>query len=1129
MNEQNSQEEAIFEQALRLETAAERTAYLDGACRGQPELRARLELLLAAHFQADGFLDRVPARGGAGTSDDEEVGAVIGRYELLEKIGEGGFGAVYVAEQREPVRRRVALKIIKLGMDTKQVVARFEAERQALAMMDHPNIAKVLDAGATEKGRPYFVMELVRGIKITDYCDQNNLSPRERLDLFIQVCHAIQHAHQKGIIHRDIKPSNILVTLHDGVPVPKVIDFGIAKATEGRLTDATVYTQLHQFIGTPAYMSPEQAEMSGLDLDTRSDIYSLGVLLYELLTGQTPFDAQALLAAGLDEMRRIIREREPDRPSTRLSTMLEGDLATVAKRRGSEAPKLIHLLKGDLDWIVMKCLEKDRARRYETANGLAQDLLRHVNNEPVAARPPSTVYRVQKFVRRNKLMVTAGAMVVAALVAGFISTTWQWRRAVAGEWRAVALELETRRHLYAADMALVQQALEQGNLSRALDLLKRYRPLAGELDLRGWEWRFLRQECRTEELETICHHEGFVTMARFSPDGKWYATAGLDGKVIICETATKHLLQTLTCLVEKGLCRPFCVSPDGGLLVVQVPGGLDVWSTSNTTNWSRLRTLKDGQAPMDFSSDGKLLVARCGEVSKVRVWETKSWESHLREVGFRSAAYSETRLTFLPGGNSLLVYRGAAPVALHDMSVPSSESSAAFRSVPTGTNVGVRGNAAAGHPGGHQVAIVDRSGKVHLLALPGLSDLGGWKANQGDCWDVAFSPDGKWLATAGADSAVRLWNMTTWTNRQSPPNGQTFRGHLAEVCSVHFSPDGRRLLTASGDGTCKIWNTEPESGAAEIPISGGSWHRRGQALIPRNSRELITFTGLTNSFTTNRLAQSRAFERGSFVGPPRPLLANPVAESWISMDARASLVQAGQGRLEVWDVPSERQIGTLPITVPSSMHLSYIVSPDNRFLYEAPLPGAAARLWDLASGELLKVFHDYEEKAWGMVFSPDSRILARGMSNNAAELWDIRAGRALHTLRGHNWHVGSIAFSADGRRLATGSWGKEIHIWEVGSGRRVIPPLKGHQQGVTQIVWSPDGTSLVTCGDENVLRVWNVATGREVAKISEVASFTMSPDGNTLATWMDGRLRLLYVPTMAELDAADKAESRKLK
>jgi len=416
-------EETIFNAVLAL-PPEKRSAFLDQACGQDAQLRQRIELLLRSNDHAGEFL--VPAlptgpnhTAVSPTLPSEKPGDVIAHYKIREKLGEGGCGVVYVAEQTEPVRRRVALKVIKLGMDTRSVIARFEAERQALAMMDHPNIARVLDAGATETGRPYFVMELVRGIKITDYCDQNQLNTTQRLALFVQVCHAVQHAHQKGIIHRDIKPSNILVTLHDGVPVPKVIDFGIAKATEGRLTDLTVYTELRQFIGTPAYMSPEQAEMSGLDIDTRSDIYSLGVLLYELLTGRTPFDAQDLIRSGLDEMRRTIREKEPQRPSTRLSTMLDADLTTVAKRQSAEPPKLVHFISGDLDWIVMKALEKDRTRRFESASGLALDVQRFLKNEPIEARPPSGLYRFQKLVRRNKTAFAAAAAVVAALVLGF--------------------------------------------------------------------------------------------------------------------------------------------------------------------------------------------------------------------------------------------------------------------------------------------------------------------------------------------------------------------------------------------------------------------------------------------------------------------------------------------------------------------------------------------------------------------------------------------------------------------------------------------------------------------------------------------------------------------------------------
>ena len=459
--------QAIFDGALQL-PSNQRAAYVEQACADDATLCRQVKGLLGAHEKADGFLDpgAIPSETVVlPMAMTEKAGDRIGRYKLLQQLGEGGCGVVYMAEQEEPVRRRVALKVIKLGMDTKSVIARFEAERQALALMDHPNIAKVLDAGATETGRPYFVMELVRGIKITEYCDQNKLSTGERLKLFIQVCHAIQHAHQKGIIHRDIKPSNILVTLHDGLPVPKVIDFGIAKATQGRLTDQTLFTAFEQFIGTPAYMSPEQAEMSGLDIDTRCDIYALGVLVYELLTGQTPFDAKELLASGLDKMRHTIREQEPERPSTRLSTMLNADLTNTASHRRTEPPKLVHLLRGDLDWIVMKALEKDRTRRYETANALAMDVQRHLDNEPVLATPPSSMYRFQKLVRRNKVIFAAMAAVALALVIGLGVSLYLLARERTARERAVAAEaVQAEMRQDAEEAARIGQALTQAGL-----------------------------------------------------------------------------------------------------------------------------------------------------------------------------------------------------------------------------------------------------------------------------------------------------------------------------------------------------------------------------------------------------------------------------------------------------------------------------------------------------------------------------------------------------------------------------------------------------------------------------------------------------------------------------------------
>ncbi len=439
-------EESIFYAALEIESSDKRSTFLKKACGSDAHLIARVEALLAVQEKERSILeDAVPFLETTlqAAPVTEEPGTVIGNYKLLELIGEGGMAVVYMAEQERPVRRKVALKIIKLGMDTKQVIARFEAERQALAIMEHPNIAKVFDAGTTEAGRPYFVMELVKGVSITEYCDKNKLGTRERLELFIQVCKAIQHAHQKGIIHRDLKPTNVMVTLHDGNPVPKVIDFGIAKATNQRLTEKTLFTRYAQMIGTPAYMSPEQAEMSGLDVDTRTDVYSLGVLLYELLTGTTPFDAEKLRSAGYIELQRIIREEEPTKPSTKLNTLGDG-LTEVAKHRATNPDLLKKSIRGDLDWMVMKSLEKDRTRRYETVHALVEDIQRHLRNEPILAGSPGVVYRLQKYFRRHRYQVITAA-VVMVLIANLAVGLVMYLRSLRVRWaRQEALPMITR-------------------------------------------------------------------------------------------------------------------------------------------------------------------------------------------------------------------------------------------------------------------------------------------------------------------------------------------------------------------------------------------------------------------------------------------------------------------------------------------------------------------------------------------------------------------------------------------------------------------------------------------------------------------------------------------------------------
>ncbi len=420
--------EAILADAVEIPDPEGRRQFIERACGSDLALKREIERLIGNHLLAGSFLE-VPAIAELAEGEPtrlEQPGTAIGPYKLLEQIGEGGFGIVFMAEQQHPVRRKVALKVIKPGMDTRQVIARFEAERQALALMDHPNIARVLDAGATDSGRPYFAMDLIKGIPITAYCDQNQLTPRERLHLFISVCQAVQHAHQKGVIHRDLKPSNILVTLHDGTPVVKIIDFGIAKAVGHQLTDKTIFTGFAQMIGTPLYMSPEQAALSSVDVDTRSDIYSLGVVLYELLAGATPFDYERLHKAGYDEMRRIIREEEPPRPSTRLSTLGQAG-STISAQRKSDPKQLCKMLRGELDWIVMKALEKVRDRRYESASALAGDIQRYLDDEPVQACPPSPRYRLGKFLRRHRTSVVITAILLTVAVAAAASIGWMAR------------------------------------------------------------------------------------------------------------------------------------------------------------------------------------------------------------------------------------------------------------------------------------------------------------------------------------------------------------------------------------------------------------------------------------------------------------------------------------------------------------------------------------------------------------------------------------------------------------------------------------------------------------------------------------------------------------------------------
>ncbi|HOY59808.1 MAG TPA: serine/threonine-protein kinase, partial [Verrucomicrobiota bacterium] len=970
-------EREVFLEALERKTAGERAAFLDEACAHDSALRAAVEGLLE-HHKEDRFMAspaiRAPAVGeptqhhpgsAPPAAAGEQPGEQIGRYRLLQQIGEGGVGVVFMAEQQAPVRRRVALKVLKPGMDTKAVIARFESERQALALMDHPNIAKVLDAGSTATGRPYFVMELVRGIRITDYCDQSRLPTRERLGLFIQVCHAIQHAHQKGIIHRDIKPSNILVTLHDGVPVPKVIDFGIAKATDQRLTDKTLFTEFHAFIGTPAYISPEQAEMSGLDIDTRADIYSLGVLLYEMLTGKTPFDARELWSSGLEGMRRTIREEEPTPPSTRLRLLSEAERTTTAQRQQVEPARLAILLRGDLDWIVLKALEKDRTRRYPTANDLALDIRRYLDNEPILARPPSAKYRFQKLVRRNKLVFAGAGAFAAALVIGLALSTWQfleksaaYRRAVEAEHEQSRLRgeaddarqfaevqaLAAQRRAYAADMNLVQQALAANNLGRAQELLNRHRPQASEewgvaseefrtvkskadvppgtslptqhsplsTDLRGWEWRYLWQQCRSDALFTLCQLSNEVAALSVSCDGKWVAVGEYgDRGLSIWDQRAR---------VE----------------VVRFPPG----ESSDLLAFSPVAPLLAFFAPGGAPHGG---ARKSG--GEVRVWDTAS----RRIVGDLPVGGGCRGLTFSADGVRLLTAGGDGEFSFWDAAQGTK-----LGTVTVPASAGTTGRAAfwvrvAATGDLTRAAEALAGGRVRVVDLVSGREVGIWQVAEEQVTALAFSPDGTTLASGAGfvESAVRLWDVATGRELAR------LEGHRTYVRSLLFWPDGETLASASGDQTIHLWDLGSLGSPPPLPV------QTGPGLVAGNGR-------IEHHLTGPRMLELR----------PTATLRGHRLEVWslaLCPDNTTLVSGSKDGSVCVWDTAAlrrDRAHASLPVSV-----RAWNLLPDGQGILALDEQGRIAR-WHGADFQQRHPLLELGKNSAVAHFSPDGRYLA---------------------------------------------------------------------------------------------------------------------------------------------------------
>jgi len=1058
-----------------------------------PELADDVEALLYGHTERSAQESATESDPTLRIDDAELVDMAIGPYRVRRKIGEGGFGVVYFADQVEPFHREVALKLIKPGMDSREVIARFKVERQALAMMDHPHIAGVLDAGVTEKGRPYFVMEYVNGRRITAFCDRERLTIPERLRLFVDVCRAIQHAHQKGIIHRDLKPSNILVMRQDGAVIPKVIDFGVAKALSRQLTDHSIHTALDQLIGTPMYMSPEQAEMGGLDIDTRSDVYSMGVVLYRLLSGTTPFDPESLNSANAEELRRILRDREPLRPSLQLSTLNEDVQTTVCDERQVDLRRLKGTLHGELDWIVMKAMEKDRSRRYESPAALADDIERYLAGEVVAARPPSTIYRLRKFARQHRGAFATVAVVLLALLSGLAVALLQWNEAVKARALAEQRLLDVDRHreraeslLYVSDVRLAARSLQEGDVRQTVELLNRHRPGPDGEDRRGFEWHLLMRQAQGN-TSVVAPSELPLYNLRLCPTQPLLVTAGADGTVYLLDSRTLEQVSAFDSgqrevnglTFTKDGTRLLTAGDDGTVCVWSFPEGKRLTSIHYGNEWAFAAVLDSdeesvfvaGRQPeigrfslssgesigqlvghertvdaLAMSADGRLLASVSAD-QKLMLWDSETQKRvFVAERGERISAVAMLREPPLVLDGDIDGY-----LTLTDANAGRTEAV---------LHMGAPIQSLAVSPDETAVVVGTRDGYLHLVQVVetpygggyDLATVTSWEAHTDRVFGVVWDGEGSVISASRDGTLCR-----------SRLSHEARRGEVLPVADTRYvalSPDGQRLAWSTWHrvGTYDLQTQESHDLPglpAGLPWSNVVWTPDGQhlAAATRDGRLFLYPIADPESAVSHDTQLRSGIEITS-----------------ISRDGkRLVVVSRGDDQIKVIAVPSFEE----EFVVSLADNFTAVLTPDGRRL--ALNRGRDLLIIDVESRRTIVESRDHHDEAIrSILFQRDGSEIVTIASDQTIRIWNPDAG-GVPDVVGVHASGGPLAFAlaGDGRTAVSGTTGGVLNVWHLPT-RQLLFPMGRIDTHYRQVKLSADLSLMVTVDGRGIMRLYRL-------------------------------------------------------